>query len=83
MEICKKENIVIGDLKVMKSAAGYYLGHGYYDPEFFAEKAQKPLEQVTEEDCGLPYSRESFYFGTKEEASHVLDFYLRRDKYEL
>ena len=83
MYIDRNENIVISSLKVMKSAAGYYLGHGYYDPEFFAEKDQKPLEQVMEADCGLPYSRDSRYFGTKEEALDFLDFYLGRDSYEL
>jgi hypothetical protein len=41
------------DLMVMKSAAGYYIGRAYWDQEFGFEG---------------PYSRESGYYPTKEEA---------------
>lgn len=51
----------ISELKVMKSAAGFYLGRSYRD-----------------EECGgaeLPYSRNSGYFATREEAEAALASY--------
>ena len=47
----------ISPLKVMKSAAGYYLGHSYHDEEIGAD---------------LPYSRDSDYFPTRETAEDYL-----------
>lgn len=44
--------------KVMSSAAGYYVGYGYIDPDYGFEE---------------PYSRESGYFKTSEEAQAALD----------
>lgn len=55
----------VSPLKVMKSAAGYYVGHGYYDPEM----------GMTEADgYPLPWSRESDYFGTYEDAEKHLNY---------
>ena len=45
-------------LKVMRSAAGYYIGTEYYDEEL---------------DITMPGSRESGYYGTAEEAQAELD----------
>jgi hypothetical protein len=44
--------------KVMRSAAGFYIGYGYFDPEWGFEE---------------PYSRESGYFRTHEDAQKALD----------
>ena len=48
----------VSGLMVMKSAAGYYIGRSYWDTE-----------------CGFegPYSRESGYYGTEDEAQADLD----------
>lgn len=63
-------NECITPLKVMKSAAGYYLGHACY----------------VEEDGGfkyeVPYSRESGYFRTKEEAQQALELFIGNDANE-
>ncbi len=53
----------ISDLIVMKSAAGYYLGHSYYDKECHAH---------------LPYSRQSEYM-SKQEAINLLASYNTSD----
>lgn len=48
----------ISPLKVMQSGAGYYVGHSYlFEPEY---------------DVWAPYSRESEYFRTAEEAVEYL-----------
>ena len=47
----------ISSLKVMQSAAGWYIGRTYYDVGC---------------GCDLPYSRESGYFKTKDEATYWL-----------
>ena len=52
------ENMVISELKVMKSAAGYYLGTSYTSDDM-------PWQ--------APYSRESGYWATEEEAKKALD----------
>ncbi len=44
--------------KVMRSAAGFYVGYGYFDPEWGWEE---------------PYSRESGYFRTESDAQAALD----------
>ena len=49
------------DLKVMKSAAGYYVGTVYINDDGFVE----------------PGSRESGYFKTREEAEKELEFWKR------
>lgn len=49
----------ITQLKVMQSAAGYYVGREYYDEEI---------------GCWLPYSRNSEYFATEEEAGDCLRY---------
>ena len=50
---------IITDLKVMKSAAGYYIGRGFTEPDV-------PFEQ--------PYSRDSLdYYPTREAAQYALD----------
>lgn len=46
-------------LMVMKSAAGYYIGRGYFDWSI----GHGPL----------PYSRESYYYKTRDEAQAELD----------
>jgi hypothetical protein len=48
----------ISNLQVMKSAAGHYIGRSYFDSEIGAE---------------LPYSRESGYYATHDEAQRELD----------
>ena len=53
----------ISDLQVMKSAAGYYLGHSYYDKECHAH---------------LPYSRQSEYM-SEQEAINLLASYNASD----
>jgi hypothetical protein len=52
-----KDPNVVGP-KVMQSAAGYYVGYGYIDPEFGYEE---------------PYSRESGYYKSHELAQAALD----------
>jgi hypothetical protein len=55
-------------LKVMQSAAGWYVGRGYLDP-----------------DCGgmeVPGSRESEYFGTREEAELELKYEQSKELYQ-
>ena len=47
----------ISDFKVMRSAAGWYIGTTCIDPEF---------------GCEFPNSRETGYFATKEEAEAEL-----------
>lgn len=42
----------ISELKIMRSAAGYYLGHEYWDLEL---------------EAWLPYSRDSIYYKTRDE----------------
>lgn len=54
--------IYISDLKVMRSAAGWYIGRDYYDPD----------EPWTSPDRPCPYSRESGYFASEEEAKTAL-----------
>lgn len=54
----------ISPLQVMQSAAGYYIGHGYNDPD---------MGMTPEDGYPLPYSRESDYFSTPEEAKAYLD----------
>ena len=44
--------------KIMSSAAGYYLGHEYWDLEL---------------EAWLPYSRDSIYYKTKEDLELVLE----------
>lgn len=58
-----EDDSVIGP-QVMKSAAGYYIG--YSCKENWAEPGEEP--QIFE----VPYSRESGYFATREEAEAVL-----------
>ena len=54
----KKE--YISEIQVMKSAAGYYVGHSYTDPELgFPE----------------PYDRKSDYFKSEAEAKKYLEEY--------
>ncbi len=53
----------ISDLHVMKSAAGYYLGHSYYDEECYSY---------------LPYSRQSEYM-SKQKAINLLASYNASD----
>lgn len=48
----------VSDLKVMKSNAGYYVGRDYW------EKAYPEIK--------MPYSRESDYFATREQAHNCL-----------
>lgn len=48
----------VSELKVMRSGAGYYIGRSYWDTEFGFEG---------------PFSRESGYFGTEEQAQRELD----------
>lgn len=50
----------ISELKVMQSAAGFYVGHGYND--------------MGSTDFPFPYSRESDYFPTAQAAQKYLDF---------
>ena len=60
----------VSDLKVMKSAAGYYIGRGYYDEDLM------PLPRgttITQDMMGFPYSRESEYFPTESDAQNYLD----------
>lgn len=61
MDEKKFPNLVAGDrvsdLQVMRSAAGYYIGRSYWDEEFGFEG---------------PYSRESGYFASEEEAQTEL-----------
>ena len=52
------EPMETSELKVMKSAAGYYLGRSYKDREV---------------NVDLPYSRESDYFDTHDLAQDFLD----------
>lgn len=62
---------IVSELKVMKSAAGYYVGRGYYD-----EEIQGPIEDeadISQDDMCFPWSRESGYFGTHDEAQAYLD----------
>jgi len=54
--------MTISPLQVMQSAAGFYLGHGYNDPDM----GMKP-----EDGFPLPYSRETWYM-SKEEAEQLL-----------
>lgn len=56
--------VYISDLEICESAAGYYLGHTYYDDEW----------------CGwLPWDRQSDYIATKQEAEQMLAYYQRYD----
>lgn len=48
---------MVTDLQVMQSAAGYYIGRSYWDEEFGFEG---------------PYSRESGYYATSDEAEAEL-----------
>ena len=48
----------VSNLKVMKSAAGYYIGRSYWDEEFGFDG---------------PYSRESGYYATAEDAQLDLE----------
>lgn len=48
----------VSDLKVMKSAAGWYIGRSYWDQEFGFDG---------------PYSRESGYYGDPMQAQEELD----------
>ena len=62
----------ISEVKIMLSPAGYYIGREWYetDPIF---KNEYPTE---------PYSRNSGYFRTKEEAKAVLDennYFIKND----
>lgn len=62
----------ISEVKIMLSPAGYYIGREWYttDPIF---KNEYPTE---------PYSRNSGYFRTKEEAKTVLDennYFIKND----
>jgi hypothetical protein len=54
----------ISELKVMRSAAGYYVGRSYWDIEIEYEG---------------PYSRNSEYFDTEEQAQKRLDAMLREN----
>jgi len=63
--------VIISKLKVMKSNAGYYIGRGYWSQEF---DPQTNPDDVTDDMCGFPYSRESEYFGTLSEANKYLDY---------
>ena len=49
----------ITDLKILESAAGYYIGRQYYDNEMKG---------------WFPYSRDSEYFMTEEEAEVCLQY---------
>lgn len=52
------QGLFISDLKVMKSRAGYYVGRDYYEGSY--------------PEIKMPYSRESIYFETHEEAHNCL-----------
>lgn len=49
----------VSELKVMQSAAGYYVGRDYYESDW--------------PELKMPYSRESGYFYTYEEAHDCLE----------
>lgn len=57
----------ISELKVLQSAAGYYLGKVYWDREAKA---------------WFPYDRYSGYFPTREAAEQALELHLRADLQE-
>jgi hypothetical protein len=56
-----KKDYTISDCKVMKSAAGWYIGLEYWDEDL---------------EAWLPWDRMSAYFGTKAEAKDFLQYYL-------
>lgn len=58
-----QDSNVVGP-QVMRSNAGYYIGYGCIDPEYGWEE---------------PYSRESGYYRTREDAEQDLFHYTPRD----
>ena len=52
-------NDQVSDLQILNSAAGWYIGRSYLDTEFGENE--------------WPYSRESGYYASKEEAENALD----------
>jgi len=60
---------IISKLQVMQSAAGYYLGHAYLEPDMVRD------EKEGEKFEGLPWSRESGYFSSYEEAKRHLEYW--------
>ena len=62
-------NYWISHLKVMKSAAGYYIGRDCYAED-------EPL-------LLMPFDRDSNYFSTAEAAQNELDYLLETDQVDL
>ena len=56
-----KDKDTISEIKILKSAAGYYIGYLYFD---------------TDMRVWLPYDRLSNYYKTKEDASKELPLYI-------
>lgn len=56
-----QEEEQISEVKVLKSAAGYYIGHLYFD---------------TDMKVWLPYDRLSGYYATKEDAAQDLPSFI-------
>ena len=52
----------IGEYKVMKSQAGYYVGREFYDDDF---------------NAWMPYSRNSDYYASKKGAKKLLDLLIK------
>lgn len=60
--------MIISKLQVMRSAAGFYIGRAYLEDDMIG------IEKNGEEFVGMPYSRESEYFGSAEDALKYLEY---------
>jgi len=65
------DRMVISKQKVMKSAAGYYIGCGYIEEMFL--NPDETMQDVTLDMLQLPYSRDSGYFPTEAAAQTALN----------
>lgn len=65
----KGNKMKISDTMVMESAAGFYLGQAYLEEDMPGDP----------NNGGMPYCRESDYFGTRKEAQRYLDYLNNQD----
>ncbi len=60
--------MIVSCLQVMKSNTGYYLGHAWLEDDMVED------EKADTEFDGMPYSRNTDYFGSAETAKEFLDY---------
>lgn len=59
---------IISEYRVLRSAAGWYIGTGYREPDWPADEMYY-----------LPYDRLTEYFATREEAEDILKHFVLND----